>query len=83
MDRLYRLGRRQGRQHLHRARQQQSLCLFAADRAAELRLVLAQDRDRQHEADRQYKFYLITSASQTVSVFKEIGTSLSKLRVAR
>ena len=29
------------------------------------------------------KFYLITSASQTVSVFKDIGTSLSKLRVAR
>jgi hypothetical protein len=50
---------------------------------AELRLVLAQDRDRQQEADRQYKFYLITSASQTVSVFKDIGTSLSKLRVAR
>jgi hypothetical protein len=29
------------------------------------------------------KFYLITSASQTVSMFKDIGTSLSKLRVAR
>ena len=29
------------------------------------------------------KFYLVTSASQTVSVFKDIGTSLSKLRVAR
>jgi Flp pilus assembly protein TadG len=29
------------------------------------------------------KFYLVTSASQTVSVFKDIVTSLSKLRVAR
>lgn len=29
------------------------------------------------------KFYLVTSASQTVSVFKDIGSSLSKLRVAR
>ncbi|MFT4122009.1 pilus assembly protein TadG-related protein [Bradyrhizobium sp.] len=29
------------------------------------------------------KFYLVTQASQTVSVFKDIGTSLSKLRVAR
>jgi hypothetical protein len=29
------------------------------------------------------KFYLVTSATQTVSVFKDIGTSLSKLRVAR
>jgi Flp pilus assembly protein TadG len=29
------------------------------------------------------KFYLVTNASQTVSVFKDIGTSLSKLRVAR
>lgn len=29
------------------------------------------------------KFYLVTSADQTVSVFKDIGTSLSKLRVAR
>ncbi|QPF94589.1 vWA domain-containing protein [Bradyrhizobium commune] len=29
------------------------------------------------------KFYLVTLASQTVSVFKDIGTSLSKLRVAR
>jgi hypothetical protein len=29
------------------------------------------------------KFYLISSASQTVSVFKNIGTSLSKLRLAR
>ena len=29
------------------------------------------------------KFYLVTSASQTVSVFKDIGTSLSRLRVAR
>jgi Flp pilus assembly protein TadG len=29
------------------------------------------------------KFYLVTSASQTASVFKDIGTSLSKLRVAR
>lgn len=29
------------------------------------------------------KFYLITSASQTASVFQDIGTSLAKLRVAR
>jgi hypothetical protein len=29
------------------------------------------------------KFYLVTSASQTVSLFEDIGTSLSKLRVAR
>ncbi|MCG2630123.1 pilus assembly protein TadG-related protein [Bradyrhizobium sp. WYCCWR 13023] len=29
------------------------------------------------------KFYLVRSASQTVSVFQSIGTSLSKLRVAR
>ena len=29
------------------------------------------------------KFYLITSASQTVAAFNSIGTSLSKLRVAR
>ena len=29
------------------------------------------------------KFFLVTSASQTVSVFSTIGTSLSKLRVAR
>jgi Flp pilus assembly protein TadG len=29
------------------------------------------------------KFYLVTAADQTVSVFKDIGTSLSKLRVAR
>jgi uncharacterized protein YegL len=29
------------------------------------------------------KFYLVKSASQTVSVFKDIGNSLSKLRVAR
>jgi len=29
------------------------------------------------------KFYLITSASQTVAAFSSIGTSLSKLRVAR
>lgn len=29
------------------------------------------------------KFYLVKSADQTVSVFKDIGTSLSKLRVAR
>jgi Flp pilus assembly protein TadG len=29
------------------------------------------------------KFFLVTSASQTVSVFNSIGTSLSKLRVAR
>jgi hypothetical protein len=29
------------------------------------------------------KFYLVTKADQTVSVFKDIGTSLSKLRVAR
>jgi hypothetical protein len=29
------------------------------------------------------KFYLVTSATQTVSVFQDIGNSLSKLRVAR
>lgn len=29
------------------------------------------------------KFYLVKSATDTVSVFKDIGTSLSKLRVAR
>ena len=29
------------------------------------------------------KFYLVTKADQTVSVFQNIGTSLSKLRVAR
>ncbi|QWG15405.1 pilus assembly protein [Bradyrhizobium sediminis] len=29
------------------------------------------------------KFFLVTSASQTVSVFNSIGTSLSKLRVAK
>ena len=29
------------------------------------------------------KFYLVTSASQTVSVFNSIGTSLAKLRVAK
>jgi Flp pilus assembly protein TadG len=29
------------------------------------------------------KFYLVTSASQTLSVFNSIGTSLSKLRVAK
>ena len=29
------------------------------------------------------KFFLITNASQTVSAFNSIGTSLSKLRVAR
>jgi len=29
------------------------------------------------------KFYLVTTASQTLSVFNSIGTSLSKLRVAR
>jgi hypothetical protein len=29
------------------------------------------------------KFFLVTSANQTVSVFQSIGTSLSKLRVAR
>jgi len=28
-------------------------------------------------------FFLVTSANQTVSVFNTIGTSLSKLRVAR
>ena len=28
-------------------------------------------------------FFMVTSASQTASVFKSIGTSLSKLRVAR
>jgi len=29
------------------------------------------------------KFYLVTSASQTLSVFNSIGTSLAKLRVAK
>ena len=29
------------------------------------------------------KFYLVTSASQTMTVFNSIGTSLSKLRVAK
>jgi hypothetical protein len=29
------------------------------------------------------KFFLVTSASQTLSVFNTIGNSLSKLRVAR
>ena len=29
------------------------------------------------------KFYLVTSASQTLTVFNSIGTSLSKLRVAK
>ncbi len=29
------------------------------------------------------KFYLVTLASQTLSVFNSIGTSLSKLRVAK
>ncbi len=37
----------------------------------------------QYCASTSDKFYLVTSASQTVSVFKDIGTSLSKLRVAR
>ncbi|MGY3476549.1 pilus assembly protein TadG-related protein [Bradyrhizobium ottawaense] len=37
----------------------------------------------QYCASSSDKFYLVTSASQTVSVFKDIGTSLSKLRVAR
>ena len=29
------------------------------------------------------KFYMVTSSSQTLSVFNSIGTSLSKLRVAK
>jgi hypothetical protein len=29
------------------------------------------------------KFYLVTSASQTLTVFNSIGTSLSKLRVSK
>ena len=29
------------------------------------------------------KFYLVTTASQTLTVFNSIGTSLAKLRVAR
>jgi hypothetical protein len=29
------------------------------------------------------KFYLVTSASQTMTVFNSIGTSLSRLRVAK
>lgn len=37
----------------------------------------------QYCASSSDKFYLVTSASQTVAVFKDIGTSLSKLRVAR
>lgn len=37
----------------------------------------------QYCASSSDKFFLITSASQTVSVFQNIGTSLSKLRVAR
>ncbi|QOG23147.1 MULTISPECIES: vWA domain-containing protein [Bradyrhizobium] len=37
----------------------------------------------QYCASSSDKFYLVTSADQTVSVFKDIGTSLSKLRVAR
>jgi Flp pilus assembly protein TadG len=37
----------------------------------------------QYCASSSDKFFLITSANQTVSVFQSIGTSLSKLRVAR
>jgi hypothetical protein len=37
----------------------------------------------QYCASGPQNFYLVTSASQTVSVFNAIGTSLSKLRVAR
>ena len=37
---------------------------------------------RQYRASGTDKFYLATKADQTVSVFKDIGTSLSKLRVA-
>jgi hypothetical protein len=37
----------------------------------------------QYCASGPQNFYSITSASQTASVFSSIGTSLSKLRVAR
>ena len=37
----------------------------------------------QYCASTSDKFFLVTSASQTVSAFNSIGTSLSKLRVAR
>jgi Flp pilus assembly protein TadG len=37
----------------------------------------------QYCASGSQNFYLVTSASQTLSVFNSIGTSLSKLRVAR
>ncbi|MET4800339.1 hypothetical protein ABIA96_002911 [Bradyrhizobium sp. LB11.1] len=37
----------------------------------------------QYRASGTDKFYLVTKADQTVSVFKDIGTSPSKLRVAR
>ncbi|MBR0777761.1 pilus assembly protein TadG [Bradyrhizobium diazoefficiens] len=37
----------------------------------------------QYCASSSDKFFLVTSADQTVSVFQNIGTSLSKLRVAR
>ena len=37
----------------------------------------------QYCASRADKFYLVTSANQTMTVFNSIGTSLSKLRVAK
>jgi hypothetical protein len=37
----------------------------------------------QYCASGAQNFYAITSASQTASVFSSIGTSLSKLRVAK
>jgi hypothetical protein len=37
----------------------------------------------QNCASGQDKFFLVTSASQTLTVFNSIGTSLSKLRVAK
>jgi len=37
----------------------------------------------QYCASSSENFYQVTSASQTASVFKSIGSSLSKLRIAR
>ena len=37
----------------------------------------------QYCAQNTSSFYLVTSASQTATVFNQIGTQLSKLRVAR
>jgi len=37
----------------------------------------------QYCAQNTSSFYLVTSASQTASVFSQIGTQLSKLRVSR